>query len=79
MVEKIEDMFAGFDRIHERDGRTDRRTDRHRQKALKRMANNNMFVRGQEEKYPPLRARLCHGPAQTLWPASSCSLQFPPH
>jgi len=27
--ESFEDMFIHFDRIHERDGRTDRRVDRH--------------------------------------------------
>jgi len=26
-VKKVEDIFIHFDRIHERDGRTDRRTD----------------------------------------------------
>jgi len=33
MVKKIEDMFIHFDRIHERDGRTDRQTDGHRMTA----------------------------------------------
>jgi len=28
-VKKCEDMFIRFDTIHERDGRTDRRTDGH--------------------------------------------------
>jgi len=28
MVKKIEDTFIRFDRVHERDGRTDRRTPR---------------------------------------------------
>ena len=27
MVKKMEDVFIRFDRIHERDGRTDRQTD----------------------------------------------------
>jgi len=30
---KIEDVFIGFDRIHERDGRIDRQTDRQRMTA----------------------------------------------
>jgi len=30
---KTEDMFIRFDRIHERDRRTDGRTDRHRMTA----------------------------------------------
>jgi len=30
MVKKFEDMFFRFDKIHERDGHTDRQTDRHR-------------------------------------------------
>jgi len=29
MVNNFEDMFILFDRIHERDGRTDKRTDGH--------------------------------------------------
>jgi len=30
MVKKSEDTITGFDRIHERDRRTDKRTDGHR-------------------------------------------------
>ena len=33
MVQKFEDMFIRFDRIYERDRRTDRQTERHRMMA----------------------------------------------
>ena len=36
MVKKFEDMFIRFDRIYERNGQTDGRTDRHRMHSVAR-------------------------------------------
>jgi len=53
MVKKIEDMFIRFDRIRERDRRTDGRTDRHRM-TVKAALVTNQNSRAKDNAMIPL-------------------------